>query len=79
MKKELSHLATDNMEKFRINVVASDAELLNQYKQVLALQLEAERKAYEYQLRDMDKKEAESLMKMSGDKKKSSNFFDSMM
>lgn len=63
---------TTSTEVFRLAVTAKDPALLAQYKELLSVQLEAEKKAYEYQLKDMDYAEAERLRKMTegADKKR---------
>lgn len=79
MAEKKIDLTAPNMEQFRINVVASDSKLLDEYKALISLQLEAERKAYEYQLRDMDRKEAQELANMESKTKKSRVFSDQTM
>lgn len=64
-------LNTKSAERFRLSVTASDPELLSEYKELLKLQLEEEKKGVEYRIKDMDIAEAERLRKMQeGDEKK---------
>jgi len=79
MNAKKPDLTAPNLEQFRINVVASDERLLNEYKELLILQFTAEKKAYEYQLRDMDRKEAQELANMESKTKKSRVFSDQTM
>jgi len=72
--KEVLVENTLSTERFRLAVVATTPELLAAYKELLAKDIEADTKALEYKLRDMDMAEAERQQKMQEKDKKKQRF-----
>lgn len=65
---------TGSLEQFRLAVVAGDETLLKQFKELISVQMESEKKGIEFQLRDMDMAEAKRLFELNAKEEKKKKF-----